>query len=153
MLPITLLGNDAPPSTRWDADSLTCRDALQRLAYEITHDNEGHLVRVTADARTIEAPAPSASSSSVGIYQECSVRFRRAPKDDGAADKVPVPRRRSGNPGYRVGAPLLAANYAAAANSTMIQIRPDNNGFKIMDTGVGGECDTASRDGTMSCEL
>lgn len=109
--------------TQWDNETLTCRQALSKVSYEISHDEDGSIIRVT-----VSINATNISSEEKTFQQEYSVSFSRA--DDVISTDE---NKRSGNPGYVFGLPTLAKISTTS---------PDINAskMKIMGLGDGGKC-------------
>ena len=124
-------------STRWDGEVNICRQALQKLSYKIYYDNQNAITAVNISVHSVDIPIGVKT-----IRQNFRVFFIPLgnSKDFPGDATAVVYRKRSGNPGYNFGYPILAGRFLLR-NETII---PDNLGLTLMDMGDGGRCETVS---------
>jgi hypothetical protein len=109
------------PSTTWDDNNQSCNQAVHKLVYDITLSSDGTIEKVEAsiividilkDTRTIRQDFSSIFSSNSMI-------------------------RKSGNPGYTVGAQIIAGKRI----DTTKGVELSHDGLTVSDTGHnGGDC-------------
>ncbi|KAL9188182.1 hypothetical protein ACHAXT_006560 [Thalassiosira profunda] len=128
---------EAPPvATQWVASSSTCTNALKRMRLRIGH-NRTEITSLSVEVETIDLEGDAAE-----LQQEFEVSFHPAGVDTSET------RTRSGNPGYISGEPTLGATSPGDANQTASFVVAQTAGFTVMDTGVGGRCESSSPTGS-----
>lgn len=127
-----------PPYTRWDDEANICRQALQKLSYEIYYDMQNTITSVKISAHSVDIPI-----GAKGVRQYFSVSFIPIGSNEFVDNQIAVePRPRSGNPGYIFGLPTLAGT----ALNEDDKIYSDTLGLTVRN---GGKCDTLSHNLTV----
>ncbi|EJK69296.1 hypothetical protein THAOC_09458 [Thalassiosira oceanica] len=131
--------------TKWDEGSSTCSNALRKLSYAIVYnDATEEIVDVSA---TLEAVDVIASERVTSLEQQFEVAF--VPRDEpgnNTLSRRPVIR----SPGYVQGDVVAAAVAPSAAEPADATGELDRveGGLRVMSFGEGGECSSASSQGT-----
>ncbi len=114
------------PSTFWDEQNKSCNQAVQYLSYNISIDSGGSIIGIQAIIHVVNL-----SSGTSVTQQGFSTVF--------SSFKMT---RRSGNPGYIVGAPLLAGKINESSGGVDLSF----SGLTVSDTGkFGGDCLATSK--------
>ncbi|PFX24477.1 Tectonic-3 [Stylophora pistillata] len=99
-----------PPHPTLDAQNKTCNDVTLEVSYTLSYSNDStDIVSVMAEFVLGSITA----KDGVALRQKVSVRFLKAGSDDNTF-------RRSGNPGYILGEPLVAGNLTTKFNGDKI---------------------------------
>mmetsp|Transcript_27905 Transcript_27905/g.41133 ORF Transcript_27905/g.41133 Transcript_27905/m.41133 type:complete len:450 (+) Transcript_27905:567-1916(+) len=135
-----------PPSTRWDPQTSTCSNALKRLTYQIMH-NTSEITNMYANVEVMNI-----TNSTKMVKQQYEVIFTaeydQRIERNGQRNNL-VARKRSGNPGYLFGAPTVGGKSPSQNGTDAAYVEAQVKGFTVMDTGVGGQCDSVSTTGTV----
>lgn len=126
------------PNADKTPDSCTCRWATKEVHYTVVYDSENTITSVTADVVTQHI---TDECDGHGFQQSFSLDF--VPASTGTAE-----RRRSGNPGYLVGKPILAGVLLrendllddAAAETGKEAIAEYDNGLQLRGPADDGSC-------------
>ena len=122
------------PDAQWDNETLTCRRALSKISYQISHDGDGSITKVA-----VSVSATNISSEAKTFQQHYSVSFSLDSDEEKTGE-----RKRSGNPGYVFGLPTLARISTTTSYETESQM-------KIMGLGNGGKCNDVSNSMVSLC--
>lgn len=130
-----------------------CRNVVKEITYTVNTTDARKVSGVSATVVVTDIPAPNAtaggdgSSSSVAFQQSFAVEFMPAePVATSAGDGNQVALRRSGNPGYLIGYPVLAGSLVSTTSggATKSAISAFVNGLQIPGTPPSGVCDTTT---------
>jgi len=137
-------------STSWNNDTSTCVGALYSLQYTIYYNTSGLITKASAKIKykNVIFAAPPKSNSVFFVRQSFAVSF--LPEVTSGDEEIVVVRGKSGNPGYIMQSVVLAAT-KINSNASVIPTKAfhfSNNGFRIMDNGRAGMCESASGLGT-----
>ena len=140
--------------TTWDQSTLTCTNALKQMTYNVRY-NRTSIVDISVEIETIDIRGAifEATRQSISIQQDFVVNFIPVEVESferSHGQNNIITRIRSGNPGYRVGAPTLGAVSPDDTNQTASYVIAQRDGFTIMDTGLIGQCNTSSPTGLVS---
>ncbi|KAL7511296.1 hypothetical protein ACHAXN_008210 [Cyclotella atomus] len=119
--------NNVVPAV-WDANTLHCKNALKSLTYTVVY-NRTKILDVLVEAESVDIGIETTE-----LRQNFAINFVQADEEDSLER-----RQRSGNPGYIVGLPTLGAT-SPDTNETISHVIPQEAGFMVMDTGIGGQC-------------
>jgi hypothetical protein len=141
-----VMDNQEYISTEWNSATSTCTGALYSLQYTIRYNSEGMITKAAAKVENRNVTLMRQSGSiKLPFRQLFSVQF--------LPEGVDV-RRRSGNPGYVMGSPVLGAHKIPPplnnSSSQLQNLNVSESGLLIMDSGFAGLCDSASPFGTVS---
>lgn len=121
------------PDTLYDAGNDSCLNVARAIAYEVRYSASFQISAVVLTAEFV-ASVPSASAASSGLMQTFAVQFVQAVVTG-------EQRAKSGNPGYRAGAPVLGG-VRASADATSV-----TPGDLTVPMGSGdGTCRTAANE-------
>lgn len=120
-----------PPHPTLDAQNKTCNDVTLEVSYTLSYSNDStDIVSVMAEFVLGSITA----KDGVALRQKVSVRFLKAGSDDNTF-------RRSGNPGYILGEPLVAGNLNTTGDKEAIALNSDRNTWlTIISPSAGGTC-------------
>ena len=149
------LDEENSQQTTWDQSTLTCTNALKQMTYNVRY-NHTSIVDISVEIETIDirgAGSEEATRQSISLQQDFAVNFIPVEVESferSHGQNNIITRIRSGNPGYRVGAPTLGAMSPDDTNQTASYVIAQRDGFTIMDTGLIGQCNTSSPTGLVS---
>nr|XP_058952856.1 tectonic-3-like [Pocillopora verrucosa] len=121
----------SPPHPTLDAQNKTCNDVTYEVSYTILYSNDStDIVSVLAEF----VLGSIAAEDRVALRQKVSIRFLKAGSEDNTF-------KRSGNPGYIVGEPLVAGNLTTESDKEAIALNSDRNTWlTIISPTAGGTC-------------
>jgi hypothetical protein len=120
----------------WDANSSLCKNALKSFTYTVVY-NQTTILDVSVDSESVDIDIGTTE-----LRQNFAINFVQAEADSSGR------RQRSGNPGYIVGLPTLGAK-SPDTNGTISHVIPQEAGFMVMDTGIGGQCSNSPTTGSI----
>lgn len=109
-----------------------CANVLQEATVLVTHDGAGRITQIAFDVITTTLSADA--DGSAALDQTYNVRFVRA-------DVTGPTRKKSGNPGYQVGLPILAGVVQSSGTKQAIQMFVD--GLPVPGADASGACSVA----------
>ncbi|KAL7540756.1 hypothetical protein ACHAXR_010358 [Thalassiosira sp. AJA248-18] len=136
--------DDISQHTKWEESSSICANALKRMTYNVKY-NHTTIVDIFVEIETIDMEGTAGN-----LQQEFAVKFE--PEEIELSERSHeqnnlITRIRSGNPGYISGEPTLGG-MSPNVNHTASYVIAQKAGFTVMDTGVGGQCDSSSSTGS-----
>ena len=110
---LSSLDEENSQQTSWDQSTLTCTNALKQMTYNVRY-NHTSIVDISVEIETIDirGAGSDATRQSISIQQDFAVSFIPVEVESferSHSQNNIITRIRSGNPGYRVGAPTLGA--------------------------------------------
>ena len=120
-----------------------CANALVEAELVVTHDGSGAIQSVIAElvvgnvngSASHDSYSGAFTCDTIGVETKWGVHF--VTNATGAAER----RHKSGNPGYRIGAPLLVGNASANTTAGADSVEAKRSGLVLWGSSNDGECD------------